>query len=136
MGARGRPRGRAEDEAAPQVEPGLARRRSRTARSSSRHFGSEGLYAYDLRRASCSGSKDLGVLNAGWFYDPDYEWGVASSPILWKDLVIVQCDIQKGSFVAAYRAKDGEPAWRTERDEIPSWPTPDGRRGSTARPSS
>ena len=38
--------------------------------------------------------------------------------------MIVQCDIQKGSFVAAFRAKDGEPVWRTERDEIPSWPTP------------
>ena len=36
----------------------------------------------------------------------------------------MQCDIQKGSFVAAFRAKDGEPVWRTERDEIPSWPTP------------
>jgi outer membrane protein assembly factor BamB len=87
------------------------------------HFGSEGLYAYDLS-GKLLWKRDLGVLNAGWFYDPDYEWGVASSPILWRDLVIVQCDIQKGSFVAAYRAKDGMPLWRTERDEIPSWPTP------------
>ena len=87
------------------------------------HFGSEGLYAYDLQ-GKLLWKRDLGVLNAGWFYDPDYEWGAASSPILWKDLVIVQCDIQKGSFIAAFRAKDGEPVWRTERDEIPSWPTP------------
>jgi len=87
------------------------------------HFGSEGLYAYDMD-GKLLWKRDLGVLNAGWFYDPDYEWGVASSPILWHDLVIVQCDIQKGSFVAAFRAKDGEPVWRAERDEIPSWPTP------------
>ena len=87
------------------------------------HFGSEGLYAYDMD-GKLLWKRDLGILNAGWFYDPDYEWGAASSPILWNDLVIVQCDIQKGSFVAAYRAKDGEPVWRTERDEIPSWPTP------------
>ena len=87
------------------------------------HFGSEGLYAYDMQ-GKLLWKRDLGVLNAGWFYDPDYEWGVASSPILWNDLVIVQCDIQKGSFIAAFRAKDGEPVWRTERDEIPSWPTP------------
>ena len=87
------------------------------------HFGSEGLYAYDMD-GKLLWKRDLGVLNAGWFYDPDYEWGVASSPILWKDLVIVQCDIQKGSFVAAFRARDGQPVWRTERDEIPSWPTP------------
>jgi len=87
------------------------------------HFGSEGLYAYDMQ-GKLLWQRDLGVLNAGWFFDPDYEWGAASSPILWKDLVIVQCDIQKGSFVAAFRAKDGTPVWRTERDEIPSWPTP------------
>jgi outer membrane protein assembly factor BamB len=87
------------------------------------HFGSEGLYAFDMDGKPLW-KRDLGVLNAGWFYDPDYEWGVASSPILWHELVIVQCDIQKGSFVAAFRAKDGELVWRTDRDEIPSWPTP------------
>jgi len=87
------------------------------------HFGSEGLYGYDMD-GKLLWKRDLGILSAGWFYDPDYEWGVGSSPILWKDLVIVQCDIQKGSFVAAFRARDGQPAWRTERDEIPSWPTP------------
>lgn len=87
------------------------------------HFGSEGLYAYDFD-GRLLWKRDLGVLNAGWFYDPDYEWGTASSPIIWKDLVIVQCDIQKGSFVAAFSAKDGSPVWRSERDEIPSWPTP------------
>jgi outer membrane protein assembly factor BamB len=88
------------------------------------HFGSEGLYAFDAASGKLVWKRDLGVLNAGWFYDPDYEWGVASSPILWRDLVIVQCDIQKGSFVAAFRKTDGTPVWRTERDEIPSWPTP------------
>lgn len=88
------------------------------------HFGSEGLYAYDASDGKLLWKRDLGVLNAGWFYDPDYEWGIASSPILWQDLVIVQCDIQQGSFVAAFRKTDGTPVWRTERDEIPSWPTP------------
>ena len=87
------------------------------------HFGSEGLYAYDLQ-GKLLWKRDLGVLNAGWFYDPDYEWGVASSPIIWKNLVIVQCDIQQNSFVAAFDVKTGKPAWRTGRDEIPSWPTP------------
>ena len=46
-------------------------------------------------------------MDAGWFYDPDYEWGAASSPIIYKDLVIVQADRQQDSFVAAYRLKDG-----------------------------
>jgi outer membrane protein assembly factor BamB len=86
-------------------------------------FGSEGLYAYDLD-GKLIWMRDLGVLNAGWFYDPDYEWGVGSSPIIWKNLVIVQCDIQKNSFVAAFDVSTGKPVWRTEREEIPSWSTP------------
>ena len=86
-------------------------------------FGSEGLYAYDLD-GKLLWTRDLGVLNAGWFYDPDYEWGIGSSPIIWKNLVIVQCDIQKNSFIAAFDVATGQPAWRTAREEIPSWSTP------------
>jgi outer membrane protein assembly factor BamB len=86
-------------------------------------FGSEGLYAYDFD-GKLLWKRDLGVLNAGWFYDPDYEWGVGSSPIIWKDTVIVQCDIQKNSFIAAFDVATGEPRWRTAREEIPSWSTP------------
>jgi FOG: WD40-like repeat len=86
-------------------------------------FGSEGLYAYDFD-GKLLWKRDLGVLNAGWFYDPDYEWGVGSSPIIWKDTVIVQCDIQKNSFIAAFDVATGAPRWRTAREEIPSWSTP------------
>src|SRR6186997_1305151 len=86
-------------------------------------FGSEGLYAYDVD-GKLLWTRDLGVLNAGWFYDPDFEWGIASSPIIWKNLVIVQCDIQKGSFRAAFDVATGAPVWRTAREEIPSWSTP------------
>jgi outer membrane protein assembly factor BamB len=87
------------------------------------NLGSEGLYAYDMD-GKLLWKQDLGKMNAGWFFDPDYEWGIASSPIIYKDLVIVQADVQKDSFVAAYRLKDGSTAWKTMRDEIPSWPTP------------
>jgi outer membrane protein assembly factor BamB len=86
-------------------------------------FGSEGLFCYDLK-GKLKWKVDLGVLNAGWFFDPDYEWGTASSPIIYKDMVIVQCDIQKGSFIAAYNLKDGRQVWKTMREEIPSWGTP------------
>jgi outer membrane protein assembly factor BamB len=44
--------------------------------------------------------------------------------VIYKDLVIVQCDVQKDSFVAAFRLDDGTPVWRTPREEIPSWGTP------------
>jgi outer membrane protein assembly factor BamB len=86
-------------------------------------FGSEGLYAFDWNGKRLW-KKDLGPLNSGWFYDPDYEWGSASSPIIWRNMVIVQCDIQENSFVAAFDIKTGRELWRTMRDEIPSWGTP------------
>jgi outer membrane protein assembly factor BamB len=86
-------------------------------------FGSEGLYCYD-RDGKLLWEKNLGVLNSAWFYNADYQWGFGSSPILYNDLVIVQCDVGKGSFLAAFRIADGSEAWRQSRDEIPSWGTP------------
>ena len=86
-------------------------------------FGSEGLYAYDFD-GKLLWRQDLGLLNSGWFFDPDYEWGLGSSPIIYKNLVIVQCDIQRDSFLAAFDTATGKEAWRTAREEIPSWSTP------------
>ncbi len=86
-------------------------------------FGSEGLYCYDFD-GKLLWKKDLGVLDSGWFYDPSYQWEHGSSPVLYKNLVIVQADLQKGSFIAAYDLKDGHQVWRTDRDENPSWATP------------
>jgi outer membrane protein assembly factor BamB len=58
-------------------------------------------------------------------YDiPAYEWGPASSPIIWNNLVIVQCDTQADSFLIALNAETGETVWRTDRTELPSWGTP------------
>lgn len=86
-------------------------------------FGAEGLFCYDLD-GKLLWKKDVGMLDSGWFYDPDYQWGHGSSPIIYRNLVIVQCDIQKNSFIAAYNLKDGKQVWLTSRDEIPSWGTP------------
>ena len=41
-----------------------------------------------------------------------------------KNTVIVQCDRQKDSFIAAFDLKDGKELWRTPRAEIPAWGTP------------
>ncbi|BDC51569.1 serine/threonine protein kinase [Bryobacterales bacterium F-183] len=87
-------------------------------------FGSEGLFVFDFATGKPLWKKDLGLMNAGWFYDPDYEWGVGASPVIYKDSVIVQADIQKNSFLAAFDVKTGKEKWRTSRDEIPSWGTP------------
>jgi outer membrane protein assembly factor BamB len=86
-------------------------------------FGSHGLYAYDLN-GKLLWKQDLGVLDAGWFYDPDYQWEYGSSPIIYKDMVIIQADLQKDSYVAAYNIKTGKLLWKTPREEIPGWSTP------------
>lgn len=86
-------------------------------------FGSEGLYTYNTT-GKLLWKRDLGNIDAGWFYDPDYQWGVASSPVIWKDLVFVQADQQKNSFLIALDAASGKEVWRVQRDEIPTWGTP------------
>jgi len=87
------------------------------------YFGSEGLYCYDLE-GTLLWHQDVGAIDAGAFNDPEAQWGAASSPIIYRDLVIVQCDRQKDSFIAAYDLATGRPAWSTRRDEQPSWSTP------------
>ena len=67
---------------------------------------------------------DLGELNSGMFSDPDYEWGFGSSPIIYDQTVILQCDLQQDSFVVAFDVTSGTEVWRTARDEVPSWGTP------------
>jgi outer membrane protein assembly factor BamB len=86
-------------------------------------FGSEGLYCYN-HQGDLLWSKELGFLDSGWFYDPSYQWGFGSSPIIYQDRVIVQCDIQENSFIAAFDLSTGNELWRTPREEIPSWSTP------------
>jgi outer membrane protein assembly factor BamB len=86
-------------------------------------FGSHGLYAYDLK-GKLLWQQDLGILDAGWFYDPDYQWEYGSSPIIYRDMVIIQADLQKDSYIAAYNIKTGKLVWKTPREEIPGWATP------------
>lgn len=86
-------------------------------------FGSQGVHAYDVNGRALW-KVDLGRIDAGAYDIPTYEWGTASSPIIWKDLVILQCDTQTDSFMIALNAKTGETVWKTDREEIPSWGTP------------
>jgi len=44
--------------------------------------------------------------------------------VLAGDRVVVQCDVQGQSFVAALDAKTGKELWRANRDEVPTWSTP------------
>ena len=86
-------------------------------------FGSQGVYAYDVE-GHFLWTVDLGHLDIGAYDIPTFEWGPASSPIIWNGLVILQVDTQTDSFLLALTAETGETAWKTPREEIPSWATP------------
>jgi len=86
-------------------------------------FGSQGVFAYDMN-GNLRWKVDLGRLDVGAYDVPSYEWGPASSPILWNGLVILQCDNQVDSFLIALNADTGETVWKADRMELPSWGTP------------
>jgi outer membrane protein assembly factor BamB len=86
-------------------------------------FGSEGLYCFDLD-GTLLWKKDLGVLDSSFFMVPEAQWEFASSPVIHQDKVLVQCDVLKGSFIAAFSVKDGRELWRTARQDVPTWGTP------------
>ena len=77
---------------------------------------------------------DLGVLDSGWFFDPAFQWGHSSSPIIHRNAVILQADTQKGSYLAAWDVRTGKELWRTARaDEISTWGTPAMARAADGR---
>jgi outer membrane protein assembly factor BamB len=86
-------------------------------------FGSEGLYCYD-HAGKLLWQRDLSTLDSSFAIDQEYEWGFGNSPLIHEDLAILQCDLSRDSFIAAYKLEDGEKVWSTPRDEIPSWSSP------------
>lgn len=86
-------------------------------------FGSEGLYCYDMN-GKLLWEKDFGLLDSGYFMVPAAQWGFGSSPVIYEGKVIIQCDVQKNSFIAAFNVENGEEIWRTPREDVPTWGTP------------
>jgi outer membrane protein assembly factor BamB len=86
-------------------------------------FGSQGVHAYTVEGAFLW-KVDLGRIEVGPWDAPMLEWGPASSPIIWNDLVILQVDTQADSFLIALAVKTGEEVWKTAREEQASWSTP------------
>ena len=86
-------------------------------------FGSQGVFAYDVN-GNHIWTVDLGRVDMGAYDIPSYEWGPASSPIIWSGMVILQVDTQADSFLLALDAETGKTVWKTDRQELPSWGTP------------
>jgi len=92
-------------------------------------FGAVGLLiAYDFDGKELW-RRDVGILDCNDPQSGTAEWGHASSPVIHGDLVIVQGDRRKDSFVAAYSRSTGREAWRVARDETSTWSTPNLLRG-------
>jgi outer membrane protein assembly factor BamB len=81
-------------------------------------FGTEGLYAYDFN-GKLAWKAQLGNLAT-------VGMGTGTSPILYDNLVIVQCDEDNGeaSFIVGLDKKTGKEVWRTPRKVQVSWSTP------------
>jgi outer membrane protein assembly factor BamB len=86
-------------------------------------FGSEGLYCYDFE-GKLLWKRDLSTLDSSFALDREYEWGFGNSPVLHDGRCILQCDLSRDSFIAAFSLEDGSKVWSTLRDEIPSWSSP------------
>ena len=80
-------------------------------------FGSRGLYCLDLQ-GKIIWQKDLGKMQTL------HAHGEGSSPVLYKDALIVNWDHEGDSFLHAFNKRTGEQLWKTRRDEITSWSTP------------
>lgn len=74
-------------------------------------FGDYGLMAYDVD------GKELWRKPLGPFNNI---YGMGASPIIVGDTVVLACDQNTGSFIAAFDAKTGKERWRTARPEAKS----------------
>ena len=86
-------------------------------------FGSEGLFCFD-KDGKLRWKKSLGPMDSGFFAVPSAQWGFGSSPIIHDGKVIVLCDVQTNSFLAAFDLKTGKDLWLTKRGDVPTWSTP------------
>jgi outer membrane protein assembly factor BamB len=81
-------------------------------------FESAGLYCYDFEGNLLWKTSFGGIAKAGM--------GPGTSPVLFEDLVILQCDQEmgNGSFIVALDKIGGREVWRQERTTRRSWATP------------
>jgi outer membrane protein assembly factor BamB len=86
-------------------------------------FGSEGLFCFDMDGRS-TWKKDLGPMDSGFYQVTSAQWGFASSPVIHDGKVVVLCDVQTNSFLAAFDLANGRELWRTPRKDMPTWSTP------------
>jgi len=82
------------------------------------YFGTEGLYCYDFKGKLIWKTTPGPIATLGM--------GTATSPVLFDNLVVLQCDEDNGekSFIVAYDAKSGREIWKVSRQVQVGWSTP------------
>jgi outer membrane protein assembly factor BamB len=80
-------------------------------------FGSRGLYCLDTN-GIVKWQKDLGKMQTL------HAHGEGSSPVLYRDTLIVNWDHEGDSFLYAFDKHSGQQLWKVSRDEKTSWSTP------------
>ncbi|MBS0203375.1 MAG: PQQ-like beta-propeller repeat protein [Planctomycetes bacterium] len=81
------------------------------------YFGMRGVVCYDMS------GRQLWERRLGAF-PMQAGWGSGSSPILVGDVVVIQCDNMKSSFLVGLNKKTGDEMWRIQREEKSNWSTP------------
>jgi outer membrane protein assembly factor BamB len=82
------------------------------------YFGSIGLVAALDLNGSPVWTKDTGV------FESAQGWGMAASPLLYKDRLYIVSDNKTQSFIAAFDKRTGDLIWKVNRDEVEGWSTP------------
>lgn len=86
-------------------------------------LGSEGLYCHDFE-GNLLWRRDFGLIMSAWNLVPSAEWEFSSSPVIFRDKVIIQADALNTNFVAVLNLETGETLWKKDRKEISGWCTP------------
>jgi outer membrane protein assembly factor BamB len=80
-------------------------------------FESQGMFVYDMEGTPLW-QKDLGDKKMR------NQFGEGSTPVLYKDRLIIVWDHLGQSFIVSLDARNGTEQWRVNRDEIDTWATP------------
>jgi len=81
-------------------------------------FGSQGIFCFSLA-GELVWKIDLGDMTTR------YGWGEAVSPVLARDVLIVNWDQEQGSFIVGLDKRTGKTIWKVDRAaEVTSWNTP------------
>src|SRR5262249_15605945 len=80
-------------------------------------FESQGMFVFDMD-GKLLWQKDLGDKKMR------NQFGEGSTPVLYRDRLVIVWDHQGQSFIVALDAKGGDEVWRVNRQEIDTWATP------------